>query len=159
MICFRYYGEPVGKGRPRVTARKSKKNDNAVFAHAYTPKKTREFEDAIRFEFKATTSEPMPLFSKDIPLGMGIVMAFSVPKSYTKKRTKACLSGEEMHTKKPDADNVAKAVMDALQGLAFEDDSQVVYMTLEKVYRAEPFVEVKIYPLRGAGYENNMRIL
>ena len=47
MISFKVMGEPVGKGRPRVTARQSKKKDNAVFAHAYTPKKTKEYEDSL----------------------------------------------------------------------------------------------------------------
>ncbi len=141
MIWFKYNGEPVGKGRPRVTARGGK------FAHAYTPRKTKDFEDAVRFEFMASTSEKMPVYGKDTPLRADMVFAFTVPKSYTKKRRRACLSGEEMHCKKPDADNVAKAVLDSLTGFAFEDDASVVYLNLEKIYSEEPYVEVKIYPL------------
>lgn len=147
MIYFKYKGEPVGKGRPRVTARKSKKNDNAVFAHAYTPKKTREFEENIRFEFMASTSDALPVYGKDVPLIAEMKFAFAVPKSYTKKKRAACLNGEIMHTGKPDTDNIAKSVLDAVSGgYAMCDDSQVVTLILEKVYAEESYVEVKIYP-------------
>lgn len=144
MIFFRYDGEPVGKGRPRVTARGGK------FAHAYTPKKSKDFEDAIRFAFMSSTCEKMPVYDKEIPLKAEMVFGFSVPKSYSKKRRKACLDGLEMHTKKPDADNVCKSCLDALSGVAFFDDSQVVSLVLEKRYAEEPFVEIGIYPLENA---------
>ena len=146
MIYFKLNSEPVGKGRPRVTARRGKGNDSAVWAHAYTPKKTRQFEEEVRFEFMANTSERMPVYEKDVPLVMKCTFAFAVPKSYTKKKRAACLSGELMHTHKPDADNVAKAVADALSGYAFADDSQIVEMILEKIYAEESYVEVTIYP-------------
>ena len=146
MIYFKFKGEPVGKGRPRVTARRSKTNDNAVFAHAYTPRKTRDFEDAIRFEFMASCCDKMPVYPKGTPLKVDMTFAFGIPKSYSKKKREQCLNGIIQHTKKPDADNVAKAVLDALSGYAMEDDSQVVVMQLEKIYAEEPYVEVKIYP-------------
>ena len=146
MIYFKFNGEPVGKGRPRVTARKGKGKDSAIFAHAYTPKKTRDYEDKIRFEFMANCCETMPVYPKSIPLKMEMTFAFSIPKSYSKKKREDCLSGVIQHTKKPDADNCAKAVADALQGYAFEDDSQITVMTLEKIYAEEPYVEVKIFP-------------
>lgn len=147
MIYFKFKGEPVGKGRPRVTARRGKGRDSAIYAHAYTPRKTKEFEDAIRFEFMASNCEKMPVYPKDIPLKVDMTFAFGIPKSYSKKKHEQCLNGNIQHTKKPDADNVAKAVLDALSGgYAMEDDSQVVVMQLEKIYAEEPYVEVKIYP-------------
>lgn len=140
MIYFKFHGEPVGKGRPRVTARGGK------FAHAYTPKKTKDFEDAVRFEFIANCCEKMPVYPKDVALKVEMVFAFSVPKSYSKKKHEACILGSVQHTKKPDADNVAKAVLDALAGYAMEDDSQVTVLTMEKIYAEEPYVEVRIHP-------------
>ena len=124
MIKFTYHGEPVGKGRPRVTARSGK------FAHAYTPKKTKEFEEAIRFEFIASNCESMPVYAKGKALKVTMVFAFGVPKSYSKKKRDACLRGDIQHTKKPDADNVAKAVADALEGYAYESDAQITVMFL-----------------------------
>lgn len=139
MIYFKFHGEPVGKGRPKITTR-------GQFAHAYTPKKTKEFEEAIKFEFMSSTSERMPVYEKDIPLKIEMEFGFEVPKSYSKKKREACLLGNIQHTKRPDADNIAKAVCDALNGYAFEDDSQIVFMQLEKVYSEESYVEVRIYP-------------
>ena len=47
-------------------------------------------------------------------------------------------------TKKPDADNIAKAVCDALNGIACKDDSQVVDLTVRKHYSKFPRVQVFI---------------
>lgn len=140
MIYFKFNGEPVGKGRPRVTARGGK------FAHAYTPKKTKDFEDSIRFEFMANRCERMPVFTKDIPLKIEMTFAFPIPKSYSRKKHEECLLGIVQHTKKPDADNCAKAVADALEGFAYETDAQITVWQLEKIYSEEPYVEVKIHP-------------
>ena len=139
MIKFTYHGEPIGKGRPRVTARQGK------FAHAYTPKRTKDYEDAIRFEFIASNCEQMPVYEKGIPLKAKMTFAFCVPKSYTKKKREACLNGEAYHTHTPDTDNLCKAVFDALQGgYAFDNDSQIVKVVAEKIYAEEPYVEVEI---------------
>lgn len=138
MIKFRYNGEPVGKGRPRVTARGGK------FAHAYTPKKTKDFENDIRFAFNVANCEKTPVYDKDASLVAELTFAFEVPKSYSKKRRAACLSGEIGHTKKPDIDNVVKSVLDALEGGAFESDASVIWIFAEKKYAEEPYVDVKI---------------
>lgn len=146
MIYFKFKGEPVGKGRPRVTARKGKNKDSGVYAHAYTPKKTKEFEDNIRFEFMANCCDKMPVYQKPMALKADMTFAFEVPKSYSKKKREKCLAGIIQHTKKPDADNCSKAVLDALSGYAFEDDSQVTVLWAEKIWAEEPYVEVRIYP-------------
>lgn len=146
MIYFKFKGEPVGKGRPRVTARRGKGKDSAIFAHAYTPKKTKQFEENIRFEFMANCCEKMPVYPKNIPLRIEMVFAFEVPKSYSKKKREKCLSGIIQHTKKPDSDNIEKAVADALKGYAYEDDSQITSWQHEKIWAEDSYVEVKIYP-------------
>lgn len=141
MISFRVEGEPIGKGRPRVTARGGK------FAHAYTPKKTKEYEDKIRFEFMASTCEKMPVFEKGVPLKAEITIAFSIPQSYTKKKQEQCRNGLLVPTKKPDIDNVIKCIFDAISNdYCFHDDSQVTEVVAEKIYSETPYVDVKIYP-------------
>lgn len=151
MIKFRYNGEAVGKGRPRVTATKSKRNDNGqIYTHAYTPRKTREFEDAIRFEFMASNCDPMPVYPKEIPLRVIVRIGVGIPKSYSKKKKELCREGLLAPSKKPDLDNICKSIFDALQGrrndpgYAFADDSQIVEMVAWKEYADEPFVEVVI---------------
>lgn len=139
MIYLKYEGVPVGKGRPRATIQ-------GGFTRIYTPKETKRFEEEIKFEFMKGNCEQIPVYPRDVALRLNMVFAFPVPKSYSKKKRKECLLGLVQHTKKPDADNVAKAVCDALNGYAFEDDSQITVMVLEKIYAEEPYVEVKIYP-------------
>lgn len=52
---------------------------------------------------------------------------------------------EIMPTKKPDCDNVAKMICDALNGLAYKDDAQIVNLNVLKAYTSDvPFVAVTI---------------
>ena len=138
MIKFTYHGEAVGKGRPRVTARGGK------YAHAYTPKRTKEFEEAIRFEFLASTCEKMPVYPREQALKAEVLIGCAIPKSYSKKKQALCRDRVLAPSKKPDIDNILKAVFDALNGYAFEDDCQITQVKSEKVYATEPFVEVII---------------
>ena len=135
MIKFTYHGEAVGKGRPRY----SKRGD---YVHTYTPQKTKKFEDAIRFEFIASNCEPMPVYKREQSLKAAVLIGASIPKSYSKKKQALCRDGVLVPAKKPDVDNVLKAVFDSLQGYAYEDDSQIVVIVAEKMYSQEPFVEV-----------------
>ena len=141
MIKFTYHGEAVGKGRPRVSRRGN-------YVHTYTPEKTRVFEEAIKFEFMASNSEKMPVYERDIPLKANVTVGCSIPKSYTKKKQALCRDRVLVPNKKPDIDNILKAVFDALNGYAFEDDVQIVQVYAEKQYAVDPFVEVVIDELR-----------
>ena len=141
MIKFTYHGEAVGKGRPRVSRRGN-------YVHTYTPEKTRAFEEAIKFEFMASNSEKMPVYERDIPLKANVTVGCSIPKSYTKKKQALCRDRVLVPNKKPDIDNILKAVFDALNGYAFEDDVQIVQVYAEKQYAVDPFVEVVIDELR-----------
>lgn len=138
MIYFKVMGKPVGKGRPRLTTRNG-------YAHAYTPKKTSEYEEKIKFEFLASTCETLPVYEKGIPLKVEMVMAFPIPQSFSKKKHEQAKRGLIVPTTKPDVDNVIKQ-LDALNGLAFYDDSQIVDIHAEKIYADEPYLEIKIHP-------------
>ena len=73
-----------------------------------------------------------------------IYVTFAVPASYSKKRTEACLSGQEKHTKKPDLDNVVKAVLDGMSDIVFLSDSQITSIHATKVYGEVAKVEVLV---------------
>lgn len=141
MIKFTYHGEAVGKGRPRVSRRGN-------YVHTYTPEKTRNFEEAIRFEFMASNCDPMPVYDKEKTLMANILIGVSIPKSYPKYKQALCRCRMIAPAKKPDLDNVLKSIMDALNGYAFDDDSQIVKVIAEKIYADEPFVEVTIDELQ-----------
>ena len=80
---------------------------------------------------KAAMGSSEPLFS---PLEAFIHLTFPIPPSYSKKLSEACLSGQEKHTKKPDADNCAKAIIDGMGGIIFDNDSQIVSLHIHKTY-------------------------
>ena len=64
--------------------------------------------------------------------------------------------GELYPTKKPDADNIAKVICDALNGSAYHEDTQVVKLTVRKVYtEGEPKVRVEIYEIIKGEVEGN----
>ena len=137
MIKFTYHGEAVGKGRPRYSRR-------GEYVHTYTPQKTKNFEDAIRFEFMASNCEPMPVYDREVSLKATVLVGVPIPKSYSKKKQALCRDRFIAPSKKPDIDNILKSVFDALNGYAFADDVQIVRVYAEKVYAEEPFVEVEI---------------
>lgn len=137
MIKFTYHGEAVGKGRPRVSR-------HGNYVHTYTPEKTREFEDAIRFECISSICERMPVYERETPLKANVVIGVRIPQSYSKKKQALCRCRMIAPTKKPDIDNILKSIFDAINGCAFVDDVQIVQVTAEKIYAEAPFVEVTI---------------
>lgn len=136
VIAFTVPGEPVGKGRPRFVR---------ATGRTYTPEKTANYETLVKWEYDRTAHGRS--FEGDSQLCMRIIAYFQPPKSAGKKRLAAMLDGAERPTKKPDADNILKAVADALNGLAYRDDSQIVYAEVYKRYAELPRVEVTLWRL------------
>jgi Holliday junction resolvase RusA-like endonuclease len=133
-IMFTIYGEPVPKGRPRFSTR-------GKFPVAYTPEKTKNYESDVGMMAKAAMGSSKPL---EGALEAFIYVTFPVPASYSKKRTEACLSDSEKHTKKPDLDNVVKAVLDGMSDIVFLSDSQITSIHATKVYGEVAKVEVVV---------------
>ena len=133
-ITFTIPGPPHGKGRPRFARRGN-------FVATYTDAKTSSYEDQIRFYALQAMGSSKPLGTA---LEAAIYIRLPVPKSYPKKRAEACLSGSEWPCKKPDWDNVAKSVCDAMNSIIFVDDSQIVECHVRKVYSATAGVDVLI---------------
>lgn len=133
-IIFTVPGQPHGKGRPRF-ARRGK------FVSTYTDAKTITYEDLVRFHAKQAMGSSEPL---QTALEAFIYVRLPVPKSYPKKRAEACLSGSEWPCKKPDWDNVAKSICDAMNGIVCVDDSQIVECHVRKVYAETAGVDVLI---------------
>jgi Holliday junction resolvase RusA-like endonuclease len=133
-IMFTIYGEPVPKGRPRFSTRGN-------FPVAYTPEKTKNYESDVGMMAKAAMGASEPL---EGALEAFIYVTFAVPASYSKKRTEACLSGQEKHTKKPDLDNVVKSAIDGMDKIVFDNDSQITSIHASKVYGEVAKVEVMV---------------
>ena len=130
IIAFAVNGEPKGKGRPRFT-----KN-----GHAYTDDKTRQYESLVGLSYRNMADG----YKFTSPVRVTVKAFHKPPKGKAKKVVEDMLNGYIRPTKKPDADNVAKIVLDGLNGIAWDDDTQVVEMMVSKYYGAEPFVGVII---------------
>ena len=134
MVTFMVEGTPVPKGRPRF-ARRGK------FVSTYSPKTTVDYETKVAEAAQLAMGSSEPL---ETPVGAYIYITLPIPASYSKKRTQACLSGEERPTKKSDIDNFCKAVFDGMNGIVFVDDSQIVSLHSTKVYGTVGMVEVMV---------------
>jgi Holliday junction resolvase RusA-like endonuclease len=125
-VSFFIPGKPTGKGRPRFTRQ----------GHTYTPAITAAAEKMVA----SIASDAMikaqrkPRISR---CSVHIIATWPVPKSWTKQRQAAALSNDEIPGK-PDLDNIAKLILDALNGVVYEDDVQVCMLTVTKLYGDTP---------------------
>mgnify|MGYP001061340745 CR=1 FL=1 len=141
-VKFIILGEPNGKGRPKFDTR-------GPYVRAVTPKKTANYEAFVKMEYQAQCDGFM--FSRDAALGMLVTAYKPIPKSTSKKKRVLMLGDIIRPTKKPDWDNVGKIVCDALNKIAFCDDTQIVDGRVIKRYAEQPRVEVEIWQLGIGG--------
>jgi Holliday junction resolvase RusA-like endonuclease len=134
MVTFTVYGIPVPKARPRFRR-------IGKFVSTYTAPKTKTYEDQVRDAARLAMGSTEPL---ETPVSVYFYLSVPVPASYSKKRTQACLSGEEKPIKKPDLTNVGKSLEDGMNGIVYKDDSQIVNLHMTKVYSNEPRVEILV---------------
>ena len=123
-------GQPVGKGRPRFAR-----------GRTYTPAKTKVYEQLIAMTAQREI-ESVGWVKTSAPIKMHILAQFEIPKSWTKKKQQAALRGE-ITPGRPDIDNVAKAALDALNGIVYGDDDQVYQLSVKKVY-GQPLLVITI---------------
>ena len=134
MVMFTVYGEPIGKGRPRFARRGN-------FVSTYSPQKTKTYEDEIRMMAKAAMGSSEPL---ETPVTVAIYIRVGIPASFSKQKRKDAIEGILKPTKKPDADNILKCFLDAMNGIVYLDDKQVVNIHLTKLYAEIPAVEIMV---------------
>lgn len=126
-------GNPKGKARPRV---------NTNTRRAYTPEGTKQYEQTVQYSYLGAYPAGQRFHSG--PCGVEITACFPVPSSWSRKKQEMALAGLLEPEAKPDCDNIAKAVLDALNGLAYKDDSQVTALTVRKCYEKKGCVWVRI---------------
>ena len=137
MIDIFIPGKPIGKQRPKF---------NNKTKNTYTPKETRDYENLVRQCYIAKYADKQPIPAK-IPLKVSIIANYPITQSMPKKQVKIIENGGAFTvrpTKKPDADNISKIILDALNGLAYYDDNQVVTLRIDKCY-AKDESQVGVY--------------
>lgn len=113
---------PKAKERPRIG-----RNNRT-----YTPNKTVKAETEIQKSFLGQVGllEPIP----DGAVELRIYFYYAVPKSWTKAAKGSAIAGGFYKTSTPDIDNLIKTVKDALNGHAYQDDSQIASLVTSKRY-------------------------
>jgi Holliday junction resolvase RusA-like endonuclease len=130
-------GNPVGKGRPRAFQTRGARRTIKM----HTPEKTRAYEDAVALAGKLAMQGREPLGG---PVAMRLDIFMPIPASWSKAKREAALLGGVMPISVPDSSNVLKAVEDALNGIAYIDDSQIIDVWVRKRYSHDPRIELEI---------------
>ena len=125
-VAFIVDGEPKAKQRPRVV-----QTDHGSVA--YTPRQTKNYEDWVKC-----------CYINQVPIRATITGVFPIPKSTPKYKRVKMLAGEILHTKKIDCDNLAKAILDSLNKIAYDDDSGISMLVVDKIYGEMPRVEITL---------------
>ena len=128
-IQFFVPGPPQGKARARTVQR------NGV-TRSFTPEKTVLYENLIKGCFLEEYGRAGTMFADWEPVSIQIIAQYVIPKRATRKEAAAMAVDDILPTKKPDVDNIAKAVADALNGIAYKDDAQVTDLSVKKRYAA-----------------------
>lgn len=141
-VRFTVPGKPQGKARARTFYNQALEKNISM-----TPDNTVLYENLIKDRYLQVAGGTY--FEQGTPVELGIVVRFLPAKSTSKKKQKQMLDGEILPLKKPDIDNVVKVISDALNGVAYHDDTQVVSIKVKKVYSAVEGVDVVVEEYKG----------
>jgi len=113
---------PMGAPRPRVTRNGT-----------YNPTRYTNYKRAIALQCRHIKKH-------DGPVKLTLAFQFRYPKSWSKKRK----AETHYHASKPDTDNLIKGIKDALNGIAYRDDAQVVHVEAIKYYGERDLIIIEI---------------
>jgi Holliday junction resolvase RusA-like endonuclease len=133
MIILELFGAPIPWKRPGLNKRTGGVYDQQA-------KEKEQYRWQLRSQFK---DDPL-----SVPMMVKILFRMPIVKS-TKGKAKRLqmISGMLVPTKKPDADNLAKLVLDSMTGIIYQDDSQVVDLFCSKRFSEKPGVSIRIIPM------------
>jgi Holliday junction resolvase RusA-like endonuclease len=138
VIVFSVPGTPVGKGRPKFARRGS-------FVTTYTPEKTASYESLVKVKAEEAMRGHQII---EGAVSVEIALHVTPPASWSQKRQREALAGVIFPITKPDWDNCAKGICDAMNGIVFLDDKQVVDASVSKRYNGTPGAHVVVRVLR-----------
>jgi len=133
-LAFTIEGAAVPKERARVVTNHGKRR-------AYTPKRTKTYADQVTGAGRCAMEGYVPMSG---PVEATIQFVIAVPRSWPKWKREAALAGAIAPTERPDVDNLAKNVLDALNKIAFYDDSQITRKILTKEYGETAVTAVRL---------------
>lgn len=143
MLKFDILGEPCAQGRPRFTT-------ISGHASAYDPPKSKNYKAYVKALAQEAILKQGWKYT-ELPISVKITCSLTVPASKSKKFKAGALSGHLLPVKRPDVDNLFKTITDALSGLAYKDDKQIVFATISKLYGEEPKTHVELRVMGADG--------
>lgn len=126
--------EPQPQSRPRFTAR-------GRYVHAYENKKITMYKRMVAATYQSYFGTVKPT---EKAIAVDVVFYRPVQKSISKIERQRRLTGKSLPAIKPDIDNYVKAILDALNGVAFRDDKQIISLNAKKLYSDKPRTEIEI---------------
>lgn len=135
MVTFHVPGKPQGKARAKTF------HTNGI-TRTVTPDRTVLYENLIKDRYLQEANGFY--LESGTPVTLRIVARFLPPKSKSKKIQKSMLDGEVLPLKKPDMDNIVKVVADALNGVAYHDDTQIALVVAKKAYSAMEGLDITV---------------
>lgn len=136
MFNFVVKGKPQGKARARTFY-----DYRSGRMKSITPQQTKDYEELIAWSYKAAGGRHLG----DSLVEIEIMAFYEIPKSTSNKRRQEIIENRVRPTVKPDCDNIIKAVLDALNGIAYNDDKQVVSVECSKHYSdAEGYLSIYV---------------
>ena len=136
-VMFHVPGKPQGKARARTFY-----NKNVGHSTSYTPENDLLYENFIKSQYLSSCEEIF--FERGTPVALSIVARFLPPQSKSKKVKQQMLDGMLLPLKKPDMDNIVKVVADALNGVAYHDDTQIACVAAKKIYSAIEGLDITV---------------
>lgn len=133
IIKFKIPGKVEPQGRPRATGR-------GKFIRMYDPPKSKKYKEYVK-EVAKEYAPPEPL---EQPLRVRMIISRKYLKSWTKRKRRQAEDGVLLPITRPDLSNLCKGIEDALNGLIWKDDSQVIELSLSKIYDEEDYALVEI---------------
>lgn len=141
MISFTVFGIPVSQGSKRAFVLP---NSRRIVVTEGSSKTLKPWRSDVRYQAQQVMNGHERFLG---PVSLRLSFAMPKPKSYPKRR-------QLFMTKRPDCDKLSRAILDALTGVVFHDDSQIVECVIRKEYGDRPGVHVQVWePYAPAPYD------
>lgn len=127
-----------GKAKPKQSFRYTRQG------FKYTPRDVKQYARDVQYSFYAKYPTWLPSAYFEKPLKVEIQVFIKTPKSFSKIKKQRAFAGEIRPLVKPDCDNISKNILDALNGVVYPDDKQIVELTVKKFYSESEFVNISI---------------
>lgn len=136
-LSFTVPGKPHAQGRARATI-----NRNTGRPRMYEDKTSKAYKEKIAWCAIEAGADRNNLIAGAVLLNIAVYCP--IPPTWTRQKRKDAAEGKVHMISRPDLDNVLKSIQDALSGIVYVDDRQVVDIRISKRYSDNPRVVVNI---------------